>query len=187
MGEAIPHHWQVLENKSDFYYLKGIVVSLLRKLHCQDVSFQTGAQTALSEKACAEVCVGGAVLGFIGEIKEAVIHRFGVGEPVFIFELNLDALRPISGAHPLHQPIPKYPSSGRDLAIIRSTGGDIVRDVTVFDVYRGSQVPQGMKSLAFSMEYLAPDRTLTDEEVNKLHDKITEALAVKFQARVREA
>jgi phenylalanyl-tRNA synthetase beta chain len=201
MGEVIPHHWQVSETKSDFYYLKGIVVSLLRKLHCQDVSFQTGAHPALSEKACAEVCVGGAVLGFIGEVKEAVLHRFGVGEPVFIFELNLDALRPLSGVRPLHQPIPKYPSSGRDLAIIvaeqvraqdlialiRSTGGDIVSDVTVFDVYRGSQVSQGMKSLAFSIEYLAPDRTLTDEEVNKLHDKITEALAVKFHARVREA
>jgi len=145
--------------------------------------------------------VSSALLGFIGEVNDAVLNRFGVGEPVFICELNLEALRPVSGVRPLHQPLPKYPSSGRDLAIIvaeqvraqdlialiRTTGGDIVSDVTVFDVYRGSQVPQGMKSLAFSIEYLAPDKTLTDEEVNNLHDRITEALAVKFHARVREA
>jgi len=201
MGEVIPHHWQVTGTKSDFYYLKGVVGALLRKLHCPDVSFQTGTHPALSEKACAEICVGGIVCGCTGEVRDAVLDHFGVAEPVFILELNLDMLRPLTGVRPVHQPIPKFPSSGRDLAIIvaehvraqdlialiRSTGGDLVRDVTVFDVYRGSQVPSGMKSLAFSIRYLAPDRTLTDEEVNKLHDKITEALAVKFHARVREA
>ena len=201
MGEAIAHHWQRSGTDGDFYYLKGLVAALLDKLHCPDVSFQTGTHPALSDKACAEICVGGTVSGFTGEVREAVRDRFGVADPVFVFELNLDLLRPLSGVLPLHQPIPKFPSSGRDLAIIvaeqvraqdlialiLSTGGEIVRDVTLFDLYRGSQIPAGMKSLAFSIKYLATDRTLTDEEVNRLHQKITEALAVKFHARVRDA
>jgi phenylalanyl-tRNA synthetase beta chain len=201
MGDVIAHHWQGAGTTGDFYYLKGVVAAVLSKLDCPEVSFQTGTHPALSEKVCAEICVGGTVSGFTGEVTEAVRDRFGVADPVFVFELNLDVLRPLAGVLTSHTPIPKFPSAGRDLAIIvaeqvraqdlialiRSAGGEIVRDVSVFDLYRGSQVPPGMKSLAFSITYLALDRTLTDEEVNRLHQKITEALAVKFHARVREA
>jgi len=201
VGDAMPRYWQGAGTKRDFYYLKGIVTAFLRKLRCPDITFHTGRHPSLSDKACAEISVGKTVCGFLGEIRETVRDRFGIGETVFLFELNLDVLRPMTGIPPVHKPLPRFPSSGRDVALvvaehvqaedliglIKSRGGELVHEVTLFDVYRGPQVPAGMKSLAFSIEYLAPDRTLTDQEVNTLHERITEALAVKFHARVREA
>jgi phenylalanyl-tRNA synthetase beta chain len=199
--DAVPRYWQGAGTRRDFYYLKGIVATLLHKLRCPGITFQTGRHPSLSDKACAEISVDRTACGFLGEIRESVRDRFGLGEKVFLFELNLDVLRPFTGRAPVHEPLPRFPSSGRDIALIvaehvqaqdlmslmKSRGGDLVHSLTLFDVYRGPQVPTGMKSLAFSIEYLAPDRTLTDEEVNALHDQITEALAVKFHARVREA
>jgi len=201
VGDIGPRYWQAAGTKRDFYYLKGIVATFLHKLRCAAIAFQTGRHPTLSEKACAEISVNKTACGSLGEIRETVRDRFGIGETVFLFELNLDVLRPLVGTPPTHKSLPKFPSSTRDIALIvaehvqaedltalmKSRGGDLVHDVTLFDVYRGPQVPAGMKSLAFSIEYLAPDRTLTDQEVNALHDKITEALAVKFHARVREA
>ncbi len=200
MGNVTADHWQTPGTKGDFFYLKGLVESLLGELQCQDVRFRKGSHPTLSEKAAAEVCAGDKTCGFIGEVSKKVRERFAIADPVFLFELDLDSLRPFTAVRRLHEPIPKFPPSRRDLAVIvadhlqaedlttliRSAGGELVSDVTIFDLYRGHQVPTDMKSLAFSIKYLASDRTLTDEEVNKLHQKITEALVVKFHARVRE-
>jgi phenylalanyl-tRNA synthetase beta chain len=201
VGNVTPPYWQDAVAERDFYYLKGIVNTFLHKLRCHGIAFQTGHHPALSDKACAEISVGKTACGFLGEVRETVCDRFGIGETVFLFELNLDILRPLSGMPPVYQPLPRFPSSARDIALVvaehvqaedlmalmRSRGGELVDIVTLFDVYRGPQVPAGMKSLAFSINYRAPDRTLTDQEVNALHNQITEALAVKFHARVREA
>ena len=141
------------------------------------------------------------VCGVVGEIKELVRANFDIDEPVFLFELDLEALSKTQGVQKTYEPIPKFPASGRDLAVvvsedvpvrdlidlIRDTGEELLNAVTVFDVYRGEQVPSGMKSVAFSMTYLSPDRTLTDQEVTILHESIIEALAIKFSARLRDA
>ena len=200
MGQTIPGYWRAGGTKSDFFYVKGIVDALLYELGCLEVTFQNGDHPALSEKATAEIRVAGTPCGFAGEVKKEVRERFDVEEPVFLFELNLTDLGPLTGFRRIHKPLPRFPASGRDLAVIvaehvrardlldaiRAAGGDLVEEVTIFDVYRGPQVPSGMKSLAFSLKYLAQDRTLTDEEVNKLHEHIIETLAVKFHARLRE-
>jgi phenylalanyl-tRNA synthetase beta chain len=200
MGNVTAHHWDTPETAVDFFYLKGIVESLLNKLLCRDIAFRKGSHPALSENATAEIWVGDKACGSIGELRKTVLQCFDIEQPAFLFELDLDSLRPFTGALRSHEPIPKFPPSRRDLAVIvadhvqaedlitlvRNAGGDLVRDVTLFDLYRGSQVPAGMKSIAFSIKYLALDRTLTDEEVNALHHKIVQALVVKFHARVRE-
>ena len=200
MGKVAADHWATSGTTSDFFYLKGLVESLLSELQCDDVGFQEGTHPALSERATAEVRVGGEACGFVGEVNKSVRERFDVPEPVLLFELDLESLRLFTGAPRLHEPIPKFPPSRRDLAIvvaehvqakdltalIRSTGGELIDDVNIFDLYRGHQVPSGMKSLAFSIKYLASDRTLTDEDVNRLHQRIVEALVVRFHARLRE-
>ncbi len=200
MGNVTAHHWDTPGTAVDFFYLKGIVESLLNGLLCRDIGFRKGSHPALSENATAEICVGDNTCGSIGEVRKAVLQRFNIEEPAVLFELDLDSLRPHTGTPRSHEPIPKFPPSRRDLAVIvadhvqaedltalvRNTGGHLLRDVTLFDLYRGPQVPPGMKNIAFSIKYLASDRTLTDEEVNALHQKIVEALVVKFHARLRE-
>jgi len=200
MGKVTSDHWDTPGTKTDFFHVKGIVESLLNKLQCPRVTFRKGSHPALSETATAEIWAGDTACGSLGELSRTVLHRFDIEEPVFLFELDLHSVQSLTGVPRLHEPIPKFPPSGRDLAVIvadhvqaedltaliRSTGGDLVGDVTLFDLYRGPQVPAGMRSIAFSIKYLASDRTLTDKEVNRLHQKIVEALVVKFHARLRE-
>jgi phenylalanyl-tRNA synthetase beta chain len=199
-GKVTADHWTSPGAKPDFFYMKGIVESLLNELQCRDVTFRTGSHPALSESATAEIWAGDKACGSIGEVSKTVLQRFDIEEQTFLFELDLDSLRLLIDTPRFHEPIPKFPPSRRDLAVIvadhvqaedlttliRTAGGELVDDITLFDLYRGPQVPDGMKSIAFSVKYLASDRTLTDEEVNELHQKIVEALVVKFHARLRE-
>lgn len=98
------------------------------------------------------------------------------------------------------KPLPKYPASTRDIAllvneevpigqleyIIRFTGGELLEDVKLFDIYRGDQVEEGKKSVAFTLTYRDPEKTLTDEEVTEVHDKIVSALRTGAEAVLRE-
>ena len=96
--------------------------------------------------------------------------------------------------------LPRYPAIHRDLAIvvsknvlasnieklIRSAGGDLLEKVELFDIYEGSQIPEGHRSLAYSLSYRAADRTLKDEDINPIHDRIVNALVDSFNAQLRE-
>jgi phenylalanyl-tRNA synthetase beta chain len=96
--------------------------------------------------------------------------------------------------------LPRFPASDRDLAIIvedrvpardiiqviKEAGGELVENVELFDIYRGDQIQRGFKSMAFSITYRAKDRTLTDEEVNGVHDRVRTKLVEKFNGTLRE-
>jgi phenylalanyl-tRNA synthetase beta chain len=96
-------------------------------------------------------------------------------------------------------PVPRFPAALRDIAVvvaegitaeqvmgeIRAAGGDLLSGIRLFDVYKGESIPPGTKSLAFALSYQAPDRTLTDKEVDKAHKKIEERLKNVLKAQVR--
>ncbi len=114
-------------------------------------------------------------------------------------ELRLDALFESAGTVKLYKPLPKFPASTRDIAVlvadevpvaaleqaVRGAAGAILENVTLFDVYRGEQVPQGQKSVAYSLSLRAPDRTLTDEECDGAMQKAIQALETEFHAVLR--
>ncbi len=114
-------------------------------------------------------------------------------------ELSMDALYGCAATVKLYQPLPKFPASARDIAVlvadevpvasleaaIRSSAGSILESVTLFDVYRGSQVPEGKKSVAYSLSMRASDRTLTDEECDAAMQKAIRALETEFSAILR--
>jgi len=144
-------------------------------------------------------------LGIIGKVKDEVLARFDIHREVYAGEFKMDVLVHLSEACKAevtgkrYREIPKYPHIRRDMAIvidkgiqaqdvercIRESGGDLINNVWLFDQYTGEQVPPGLRSLAFSIEYLARDRTLTDNEVKEVHARVLKAIEERFKATFR--
>lgn len=139
-------------------------------------------------------------LGIMGEIHPDVAEKYGINTRVYCCELRFTMMSDLADMEKVFKPLPKYPASTRDIAllvneevpigqleyIIRFTGGELLEDVKLFDIYRGDQVEEGKKSVAFTLTYRDPEKTLTDEEVTEVHDKIVSALRTGAEAVLRE-
>jgi phenylalanyl-tRNA synthetase beta chain len=138
-------------------------------------------------------------VGVLGEIHPEVAEQFDLTKRAYLMELDLERLYSAVPERALSQPIPRYPAAQRDLAIIveanvsaadvadaiRASGGDLLRDVQLFDLYTGEGVPAGKKSLAWSLTYQSPERTLTDAEIEAAQQATVAALAKRFSAELR--
>ncbi len=170
----------------DFFDGKGIIEALARDLGVQRVKFRAAELPYLQPGRSAEVLLGGQVAGWIGEVHPAVLEAFEADAPVTAFELDLPALvREALDAKP-YADVPRFPGVELDVALVvpeevtaervgqamSSAGGKLLESVRLFDVYRGDGVPSGSKSLAFALVYRAPDRTLTADEVEGVHERL---------------
>ena len=120
-----------------------------------------------------------------------------ISDSVHLFEINVTTLLPFTVGHKMFQPIPRFPATVRDIALVIDTGithqqiQDVIRSfplvsqVTIFDVYSGEQVPPGKKSVAYRIVYQSPTHTLTDEEVNKVQQQIMDKLSSELGATLR--
>ena len=136
-------------------------------------------------------------LGVIGELHPAVASAFEISETVALFELNINTLLPFATGHQMYRPVPRFPGTYRDLALVVSTGVShqeimdiiqgfsLVSEVRLFDVYSGQQLAPGKKSLAYRLVFQSPTHTLTDEEVNKVQVQILKRLADRLGATLR--
>lgn len=199
--------------KEDFFSLKGIVVELLRVLGIKTTIFEAESQYGVYHPGrCARIAVASGhedsdgnqiydELGIMGEIHPDVAENYGMeGVRIYCCELMFDAIVRHSDTEKAYKPLPKYPSTSRDIALlvdedmevgkidetIRQNGGSILEDVKLFDVYRGKQVEEGKKSAAFTLTYRDNSKTLTDGEVADVHDKVLKALKEKLNAVLRE-
>lgn len=134
-----------------------------------------------------------AEIGIMGEVHPDVTEKYGIGTRVYCCELIFDTVVKLADIDKAYTSLPKYPATSRDIALIvdedvqvgslesaiRNNGGDILEDVRLFDVYRGKQVEEGKKSVAFTITYRSAEKTLTDEEVSVVHEKVLEALEEK--------
>jgi len=145
----------------------------------------------------AGIVAGGKKVGVIGELHPKVLEAFEISEPVYLFEISLPALLPFATGYKVFQPVPRFPATVRDMALVIDAGitnqrvmniiksFSLVGRVAIFDVYTGDQVPQGRKSLAYRITYQSPTHTLTDEEVNKVHKQILDRLSQELGAILR--
>ncbi|NSW90870.1 MAG: phenylalanine--tRNA ligase subunit beta [Firmicutes bacterium] len=185
----------------DFYDLKGVVEELLDKLRIEDYEFIPEKDNpAFHPGRTARIIICGNEAGIIGEIHPDVAEEFEAPERTYVGVVDVMPLVENAKMMAEYKPLPKFPSVTRDIAIllderimagtieklIRENGGKVLEDISLFDVYKGKQVPEGMKSMAYSLTFRAEDRTLTDEEVNKVMDKIISSLKDTFDARLRE-
>ena len=180
-----------------FYELKGVVDSLLAKLGIADVWYYDYRQTPELSKAeiwhpqkSAEIKSNGEEIGFLGEIHPKVAEILDIKERVFVFDVSFEKLLKLASEEQVYQPISAYPAAIRDLAILvpqgtkvveilnkmNIGGGKLVRDIDLFDVYKGEGIPQGKENFAFHIIYQARDRTLSSKEIDKVHQKIIKVL-----------
>lgn len=195
-GARYDKAWNTSGDVVDFYDAKGVVEGMLSNLGIK-VSFIESNDETLASKKQASVLVDGNPVGVLGEVHPKVLAVFELNEPAYLFELNVTALLSYTAAPVIHQAVPRFPAVPRDIAIVLDTGvtHEKVRDVIVsfplvsqvklFDVYSGKQVPAGKKSLAYSIIFMSPDHTLTDNEVNGVMEKIVARLNKEFGATLR--
>jgi len=195
-GARSEKSWLGGDGLIDFYDVKGVVEGLLDRLGLE-ASFEECLDESLHPGKQAAVVIKGNKVGVLGELHPHVSRAFEIYEPVYLFELDITSLSPLITTHKVYQPIPRFPSVTRDIAIVLDAGVShakvqdiiasfpLVEQVTIFDVYAGEQVPQGKKSLAYRITFLSPDHTLTDEEVNKVQEQIISKLSNEFGATLR--
>lgn len=192
--------WAYGEEEYDFYYLKGVVENLLAALGIEDLVFTAGKDLPwLHPGRAAVLSIKGRVVGSVGEVHPLVLENYGLEQKTTVLELDVEALLAATKTGIHYQPLAKYPAVSRDLAVIvpekveaqavfaviTATGGDWLKQVRLFDLYRGKQVGEDLKSLAFSLTWQAEDRTMTDEEVNARHELIAAKLAAQLGAEIR--
>ena len=186
---------------TDFNNFKGVVEELLDKLRIRDYQLIPEKDNPTFHPGrTAKLIINGNEAGVIGEIHPDVTEEFAAPERTYIGMIDVEPLVVNADMLVQYKPLPRFPSVERDIAmlldesimagdienIITENGGKILEGIDLFDVYKGKQVPEGMKSMAYSLTFRAEDRTLTDEEVNKAMDKIINNLKNTFNARLRE-
>jgi phenylalanyl-tRNA synthetase beta chain len=189
--------WLAAKETVDFFDLKGVVETLLDGLLVPEVSFQ-GEDLPFYLLKGARVYSRYQELGVLGELRPEIAENLDLKGPALVFNLNFGALAR-SAAPPLFVPLPRYPAAYRDLALMlpaavaaaRVTqalyhhGRPYLVEARLFDVYAGDPIPPGKRSLAFRLTYRDPERTLTDDLVNRQHQALVEALAREFGAELR--
>ncbi len=183
-----------------FFTLKGELEAVFAGMNIKKASY-----TAVSDNPsyhpgrCAAVSVEGTVVGYVGQIHPLVTKNYGIDSEVYCAEINMDLLQAMQLPEATYTPLPKYPAVTRDLSflcdesitvaqvedVILQAAGKLLRNVRLFDIYRGTGVPEGKKSMAFSLELRAEDRTLTDTDSEAVINKVLTALQDKLNAVLR--
>ena len=199
-GNVVAESWNGQAQQVDFYYIKGIVEELLAMTNA-DAKFTfeaTADYTNMHPGQTAKILANGQVIGFVGKLHPNYQKDHNVDD-TFVFELNIDLLFDLNKKNVKAQAAPKYPSVSRDLAIlvgkdvenaqiiddIFENGGKYLQDVNIFDVYEGKNIKSGHKSLGYHLEFLNPNDTLTDEEVEKAFSLVKDSLVQKFNVEIR--
>ncbi len=199
-GPRESRSWLTKGGMMDFYDLKGVVETLCKHLGIAEASYVPTQHVSFHPGRVASLRVGEKEIGVLGEVHPQVRANFDLPEQcVCLAELDLDAL--LAAANPVQQfkPISRMPALKEDLAVvvdedvapdmlekaIRQAGGFLLADVVLFDVYRGEQIGANKKSLAYSLTFQAPDKTLTSEIVAKQRARIIKSLAEQFNAQIR--
>jgi phenylalanyl-tRNA synthetase beta chain len=195
-GPRFEESWHGGDEALDFFDAKGVVEGLLSRLGIE-ANFEPGVDESLHPGKQAAIVIDDNRLGVVGELHPKVAEAFELSGNVYLFEINLTALLPFTIGHKLFQPIPRFPATVRDIALVVDSrvahrqvqdiirGFPLVSQVVIFDVYTGGQLPPGKKSLAYRITFQSPSHTLTDEEVNEVLEQILGKLSRELGATLR--
>ena len=191
--------WHSKETACDFFDIKGVTEGLLESLNLANYEF-----TSLPEASCAytkpghtaQILVDNTLVGLVGEVHPRILDNFDLAQTAFIFEIDLDRLTPCLPETLQAQTIPRFPATTRDITIIvdkdiesqkivktiGSSHEELIERLHLFDVYEGTPIAEGKKSISFRIVYRSPHKTLEDEEINRLNKHITDRLVKKYNA-----
>jgi phenylalanyl-tRNA synthetase beta chain len=202
-GQRSPNFWSGGDRdaKFDVSDLKGFVEELVEQFGVRGVTFARRAESTAMFLESATIALGGKLpLGEMGQLSPALAKKYDLRDAVFLAELNLDQLLARRNPAKSFKPLSQFPAIRRDVAMlvpeattheavlqaVRKTKPANLETVELFDVFRGKNVPEGQKSMAYAFTYRSPEKTLTDAEVNAAHVKIVESLKQNLGATVRE-
>jgi phenylalanyl-tRNA synthetase beta chain len=191
--------WTTDTHQLDFFDGKGVVEALAEDLAPRRFQVRPADLPWLQPGRSAEVLIDNKVAGWLGEVHPSVLAAFEADAPVVAFELDIEVLLAGARAVRTYTEVPRYPAVTLDVAFvveesvsaermeqaIRKAGGQLLDGVRLFDVYRGPGITEGSKSLAWALSYRAPDRTLTDEEVRPVHEKLLRKVCGAVGAELR--
>ena len=201
-GEALPNEPKLLMLGSygpgeDFYALKGTVEGILKQLNTLPAVFEAVTDDPTFHPGrCAALLVGGKPIGKLGQLHPLTARNYGMDCEVYCAELNFTELLTVLAPEKTFQALPRFPATSRDLAVvceeavtvgaleacITKAAGKLLREIKLFDVYRGVGIQAGRKSAAFSLIFRAEDRTLSDTDVEPVMDKVLKALEREYNA-----
>ena len=204
-GQALPEEPRMLllgtyGANETFFTLKGELEAIFKGLRVKKASYcAVKDNPSYHPGRCAKVTIDGVDVGVIGQVHPLVAKNYGIDVDVYCAEINFTAILGLLLPDATYTPLPKYPSVTRDLAlicdevvtvadvenVITASAGKLLRGVKLFDIYRGVGVPEGKKSMAFSLELRADDRTLTDTDSEQVVTKVLKALEEKLNATLR--
>lgn len=184
------------DRRLDFFDAKGVVEALFGALHA-DVTYEADEEYGFLRGRVARLKVGDQAVGLLGEVHPDVLDRFEIEQPVLLFEVDLPSVLPHLRERIDAQSPPRFPAVEQDLAVVVDASvpaaaiqavleaSPLVVSARVFDVYRGERLGEGKKSVAFSIRYQVPDRTLTSDDANREQAKLVKRLEREFGAEQR--
>ncbi len=185
---------------SDFFELKGCLETLFASLRIKNVRFEALSDNAAYHPGrCAKISSGNTVLGVMGQAHPSVAEEFGLNVSVFTAELNIPSMMACVSEEPTYVPLPRFPAMTRDIAVVCDTavtvaslsdtmyeaGGDNLEYCRLFDVYTGTGIAEGKRSVAFSLTMRAKDKTLTDDHADEIMKSILKKLEKVHGAVIR--
>lgn len=198
--EKSPTLWK--EDASGFYLTKGAIETIFEEFKYRVYGFTPSSEPFLHAGQSADIIVAGSCVGYVGALSPQILTELDLKRQrpdIILFEIDLDILFSHLPASLHFSPLAKYPSVQRDISlvldeampsstireIITSLSIPVIEEVSIFDYFKGGNIPAGKKSLAFNIIYRAPDRTLTDEEVENLHAKVVKKVLEKTGGELR--
>lgn len=199
-GRRGVEYWE--KGEADYFDVKSMLESAFDSLSVSNVTKFLAAHDYpfLHPGQSAVITIVGQEIGYIGEIHPDLREKLDISKKLFVFEIDIDTISRVSETQKrVFQPLPKFPSVRRDIALIvdettpvggileeiEKSGSKLIEDAQVFDVFTGGSVEEGKKSVAVSIELRAADKTLTEEEINKAQDKTVKGLGLALGARLR--
>ncbi len=201
MGADQDPHWAFSPRPIDFYDVKGCVEDLLEALQIEEIKFSRAEDIPyLHPGKASRVLCGKEVLGVLGEVHPQVLGYYEIHGKAYLFEIDFEQMVKWAGEGKRFQPLPKFPVVYRDLSLVVDDDLEVdkvaeaiwnfhqpfIDEVNLFDVYRGAPISEGKKGVSYRIRYQASDRTLTDEEVNRYHEKVIFQLREIFQVELRQ-
>ncbi|MBU1852444.1 MAG: phenylalanine--tRNA ligase subunit beta [Candidatus Omnitrophica bacterium] len=199
VGGTTSGNWKEKAREIDFFDLKGIMELFLTSLGIKPYAIDEGESFIFKEGMSSHIKIEGETIGAFGKVKPEIARKFDIKQNVYLAEIYLEGLLRHVNFQRRFTPLPRYPSIKRDvsmiiddsvtssniLEVLRQESKGLVKAIKVFDVYKGHQIQQGKKSLAYTLEYRSDEKTLKDEEVGQIHKNIQEVLVKKLGAEIR--
>ncbi len=202
--DSLPNEPDILTvgmyGSGDFFDIKGVCENISSNMHVKDVSFKACTDNPIYHPGrCAVIMSGGTIIGTVGQVHPDVAENFGIEIPVYMAEISLDGIVNNCEYNIKYKHLPKFPAVTRDIAmlvdktvpvadiqkVIVAASGNLLEDVSLFDVYEGKQIPETKKSAAFSVSFRSSERSLTNDEINIIFDKIVKKLESELGAELR--